>query len=281
MKVLVLGPTGMLGHEIVQVLRAKGIAVTTAGRSDSNIFFEVGNVELSSPRLNGFDYIVNAIGLITHNIDETDQNSIAAAKLINTEFPRQLADFAEGDGAKVIQIATDCVFSGSKGGYTETDAHDATDVYGTTKSAGEVASPNMMHIRTSIIGRERKGRRSLLEWVIGQPNNAEILGFTDRLWNGVTTTAFAKVVSGIISQSGFRPGLWHLVPRDEVSKFQLVSLIANALGRADLKVTASESGVAKDLTLSTNHRDVNLELWHAAGYPEVPTIMELVAEMAN
>lgn len=281
MKVLVFGPTGMLGHEMVRVLKGEGLSVTTAGRLDSDIFFEVGASDFSEPRLQGFDFIVNCIGLITHNIDEAEPSSVASARLLNTEFPIQLANFAEQTGAKLIQIATDCVFSGSRGGYVETDNHDATDVYGRTKSAGEVESPNAMHIRASIIGRELKGKKSLLEWVIGQADNASVPGFTDRLWNGVTTTAFAKVVAGVISGSAFKSGVWHLVPKDKVSKFELVSLIASALGRLDLQIAPTESGLAKDLTLATDHQGVNLGLWKAAGYQEVPAIKELIAEIAG
>lgn len=281
MKVLVFGPTGMLGHEIVKVLRAKGLQVTTAGRVDSDIFFEVGDSEFSDPRLQSFDFIVNCIGLTTHNINEPDPSSVAAAKLLNAEFPKLLADFAERTEAKLIQIATDCVFSGSKGVYVETDEHDATDIYGRTKSSGEVESPNAMHIRASIVGRELNGKKSLLEWVIGQPANASVPGFTDRLWNGVTTTAFAKVVAGVISGGAFKPGVWHLVPKDKVSKFELVSLIASAFGRLDLQITPSESGLAKDLTLATNHQEANLALWKAAGYQQVPAINELIAEISG
>lgn len=281
MRVLVFGPTGMLGHEMVKILKGRGFEVTTAGRSDSDIFFEVGACDLSELRLHGFDFIVNCIGMITHVINESDPNSVASAKLLNTEFPMQLADLAEQTGVKLIQIATDCVFSGSKGGYVETDKHDATDVYGRTKSAGEVVSPNTMHIRASIIGRELKSKRSLLEWVIRQPENTEIPGFTDRLWNGVTTTAFSKVVAGVISRSSFKPGIWHLVPRDAVSKFELVSMIAIAFGRSDLAITPSGSGLAKDLTLSTAYSEVNLGFWQVAGYRQRPTIKELIAEIAS
>jgi dTDP-4-dehydrorhamnose reductase len=71
-----------------------------------------------------------------------------------------LAIFAEDSGAKVIQIATDCVFSGSNGSYLETDPHDATDVYGKTKSDGEIESSAVMQLRCSIIGRENKGKKS-------------------------------------------------------------------------------------------------------------------------
>ena len=281
MKVLVLGPSGMLGHQMVKVLRNSQLEVVTAGRSESDILFDVGSKELTNTSLTGFEYIVNCIGLITHNIHEEDPGSVAAAELLNTDFPKRLVAFAEEAGSKVIQIATDCVFSGAKGNYVESDIHDASDVYGTTKSAGEVRSANVMYVRASIVGRELSGNKSLLEWVLSQPQNASIAGFQDRIWNGVTTMAFSKVVAGIIMSDGFRAGTWHLVPQDKVSKFELVSICASQFGRTDLHVTASDSAMAKDLTLATEYPEVNRCLWQTAGYQQIPTIRQLIAEITG
>ncbi len=194
------------------------------------------NADFTDYRFTGFDYFVNCIGLTTHNIDESDPESARAANLLNAEFPKLLAEFSSTAGTKVIQIATDCVFSGAKGKYLETDLHDAQDVYGTTKSKGEVSSPALMHLRSSIIGRELKGKKSLLEWVNGQQKGASIPGFTDRLWNGVATTAFSKVVAGVIREGTFKPGVWHLIPANALTKAELVEAIARALGRVDLEV---------------------------------------------
>ena len=281
MKVLVLGHSGMLGHEVVRVLKQEGIAVSTSGRSGADIELDVSKMDLSDGQIRGFDYLINCIGLTTHNIDESDPASVSRAKQLNTEFPKQLAIFAEDSGAKVIQIATDCVFSGSKGSYLETDLHDATDVYGKTKSAGEIDSSAVMQLRCSIIGRETKGKKSLLEWVLGQPHGATVPGFTDRHWNGVTTTAFARVVAGIILGSGFKAGTRHLIPVDQMTKFELVSEISKAFRRGDLEVSPKDSGVAKDLTLSTIDPEFNLRLWRAAGYQSIPSIKELIAEIAG
>jgi dTDP-4-dehydrorhamnose reductase len=281
MKVLVLGHSGMLGHEMVRVLKQEGVAVITVGRNGADIELDVSKMDLCDSRLQGFDFLVNCIGLTTHNIDELDPASVSRAKQLNTEFPKQLASFAEISGAKVIQIATDCVFSGSKGSYLETDKHDATDVYGKTKSAGEIDSSSVMQLRCSIIGRETKGKKSLLEWVVGQPDGATVPGFTDRLWNGVTTTAFARVVAGVILGSGFKAGTRHLVPADQITKFELVSEISKAFERDDLEVSPKASGVAKDLTLSTIDPEFNLRLWRAAGYQSIPSIKELISEIAG
>ena len=280
-KVLVFGPSGMLGHEMVRVLIESGLLVQSAGRSSADLQFDLENADFTDERLSGFDYFVNCIGLTTHNIDESDAESVRAANLLNAEFPKLLAEFAFTAGTKVIQIATDCVFSGAKGEYLETDLHDAQDVYGTTKSKGEVSSPAFMHLRSSIIGRELKGKKSLLEWVNGQPNGASIPGFTDRLWNGVTTTAFSKVVAGVILEGTFKPGVWHLIPANALTKAELVEAIAKSIGRTDLEITPEESGTPKDLTLATNHPDFNQLLWTNAGYQSIPTIEELLNEISG
>jgi dTDP-4-dehydrorhamnose reductase len=271
----------MLGHEMVRVLKESGLSVQTAGRSSAEIPFDVENADFTGEQLTGFDYVVNCIGLTTHNIDELEPESARAANLLNAEFPKLLAEFAFNSGTRVIQIATDCVFSGTKGGYTETDLHDAQDVYGTTKSKGEVSSPVFMHLRSSIIGRELKGKKSLLEWVNDQPKGAVIPGFTDRLWNGVTTTAFSKVVAGVILEGTFKAGVWHLIPANALTKAQLVEAIAKSLGRTDLEIAPEESGTPKDLTLATNHPDFNQLLWNNAGYQSIPAIEELLNEISG
>jgi dTDP-4-dehydrorhamnose reductase len=146
---------------------------------------------------------------------------------------------------------------------------------------GDVVSPNAMHLRVSIIGKELRGKQSLLEWVLGQPKDSTIPGYTDRIWNGITTKAFGRLIVGIISKDGFSPGVMHVLPADKVSKMELVSMIAKAFGRGDISVVPSVSGEEKDLTLATNRPDVNRKLWIDAGYAEIPSIQELIGEISS
>jgi dTDP-4-dehydrorhamnose reductase len=179
----------------------------------------------------------------------------------------------------VIQIATDCVFSGQKGSYLESEAHDALDVYGKSKSLGEVPNASMMHLRVSIIGPEVGRSTSLLEWVRNQPNGAQIFGFTDHLWNGVTTSHFGKLARGIIESDLFEAGVFHVVPGNRLPKNKLVEKIASVFGRDDIQVQPKPSGNTVDRTLETNDPSFNSSLWAAAGYPTPPTVEQMLEEI--
>lgn len=281
-KVLILGGTGMLGHAVLKEFDESTGDITFTSRNGSGIPFDVltDRVDDLAKHVGSGDYIINCLGITKPNINDDNEQDVARAKLVNSLFPAELALLAEKTSSRVIQIATDCVFSGRKGHYLETDVHDAEDVYGKTKSLGEVVSENVMHIRVSTIGRELGRSTLLLEWVLSHAHGATIPGFTDHFWNGVTTNHFAKVVRGIIENDGFDSGLYHLVPADELSKANLVRQIASAFGRSDLIVKDTDSGKPIDRTLSTTDRAFNKSLWAGAGYPDIPTIEQLIAEIA-
>jgi dTDP-4-dehydrorhamnose reductase len=281
--VLILGGTGMLGHAVLEDFDGFSGNINFTSRSGSGIPFDVlsDSVDSLAKFVGSDDYIINCLGITKPHINDDNEQDIARAELVNSLFPAELASLAEYTGSRVIQIATDCVFSGRKGHYLETDAHDAEDVYGKTKSLGEVVSDNVMHIRVSTIGRELGRNTLLLEWVLSHAQGAAIPGYTDHFWNGVTTNHFAKVVKGVIENDGFKSGLSHLVPADELSKADLVRQIASAFGRSDLIVKDTESGKPIDRTLSTTDPVFNKGLWAGAGYPDIPTIEQLIAEIAT
>ena len=280
-KVLVLGSTGMLGSAVVDALQEKGHEVITASRS-TGMKFDAVTLDteklLTAASLQKGDFVINCVGLTKSRIYEASMASRSMAVKLNIDFPNELARAAEKLGVKIIQVATDCVFRGLAGGYSEGSAHDALDVYGKTKSLGETPSPNVMHLRCSLIGPEI-GRSSLFfEWVREQPINAQIDGYANHLWNGLSSFAFGKAVSGIIKESLFMPGVQHLVPSDRVTKYELVRLELAALKRGDVLVSSKAGKNVIDRTLRTNNSDFNKQLFLAAGYKKVPTIQEMVME---
>lgn len=283
---MILGATGMLGRAVVRSFSNFDGQVTITSRpgskaeltSDSRLVsFDAEKQNLSALPREKFDYIINCIGLIKSEIKENSARSIQSAVDLNVNLPLKLADYSARTGTKVLQIATDCVFSGFRGSYLESDPHDPLDVYGKTKSLGEVPSDHIMHLRVSIIGKEARCHTSLYDWVRFQPKGAEILGFADHYWNGVTTNALGQVFRGIVEDGLFKSGVHHLLPANVVTKAELVKLIASNEGRNDIKITIGPSGNPVDRSLASENQDYSLQLWNSAGYDEAPTIQDLVS----
>jgi dTDP-4-dehydrorhamnose reductase len=292
-RVLVLGGTGMLGHVVTRVLAqdpALDVSATARAGTEPPDVPSAAWQELDAERttaealvqlLADVEYVVNAIGVIKPYIDESQAASVDRAIAVNAGFPFRLAEAAEQTGTKILQIATDCVYSGRCGPYTEDAPHDPTDVYGKTKSLGEVPSPAMMHLRCSIIGLQITGAPSLVEWFLSQPHGASLNGFTNHRWNGVTTLHFAQLARGIMGSRLFEAGVVHIVPGDEVTKAELLDRFAASFGRQDVKLQHVVAGVGVDRRLATARRERNDALWRAAGHTRPPRIDEMVSELAG
>lgn len=286
MTILVLGANGMLGSQLVRKLREVGLEVLSTSRlktlNQGELLFDAETDDLGDCLQRWAirpSYILNAVGVIKPRISESIRESVATAIAVNALFPYHLAEVAESLDCRVIQIATDCVYSGNSGQYPEDAPHDPLDAYGKSKSLGEVPSARVMHLRASIIGPEIGRSTSLWEWVRNQPRGADLSGYVNHLWNGVTTDAFSDVCVGIIKQNLFVDGKTHLVPADVVSKYELVRLIANQTGRFDLQINPISPSTAINRTLVTSRSEFNQLLWAATSFREIPAIAAMVSRV--
>ena len=263
MKIAVLGSTGMLGSMLARRLNGVETPYLDASAPFNSEFVKT---------LKDYDWIINAIG----KIPQRCKDDFAFWK-VNAGFPYRLANVAETLNINVIQIATDCIYDGKRGDYTELDAANPVDVYGRSKLEGEVVSHNMGHIRCSIVGPETHGKS-----LLGQFLNQQIsIGFTNHYWNGVTTLHFAKVCQGIISYNLPMPHIHHLVPTNSVSKYDLLKLFVKEFGRKDIKIKPGVAPESMNRTLATVDPVLNMKLWALAGYPKPPTIAQMIKELAK
>jgi dTDP-4-dehydrorhamnose reductase len=292
-KVIVLGASGMLGSMVTDVLsRDKGLAVTATIRETDLLercqqeFPDVqwAQFDATSPEgfkvIEGNDWVINAIGITKPLIRDDNAFEIERAIRVNSLFPQLLAAKAKETGTRVLQIATDCVYSGHKGRYVESDLHDALDVYGKSKSLGETVLPWVHNLRCSIIGPEPKDFKFLVEWFVRQPPGAAVNGFTNHRWNGITTYHFGQVARGIVQGDLTLPNMQHLVPTGDVTKAQMLEVFAEVYQRNDVTIRNVAAEKIIDRTLETNQPEVSTELWRLAGYDTPPTVPAMIREMA-
>jgi dTDP-4-dehydrorhamnose reductase len=238
----VLGSTGMLGSmvsawlergtscSVLRFARSPERDNKPCGRFDAEMF--LCDPQSTGAALAGCDFIINCIGVIKPWCRDNDLLGVRRAIAVNALFPHALANFAKDLGAGVIQIATDCVYSGVDGPYDEDSQHDPFDVYGKSKSLGEVFDSSVLNIRCSIIGPERHGKTSLLEWFLNQAPDSVVPGYAHHHWNGVTTLQFAQLCEQLVVTDGLQKSiiqetpLFHFVPNPAVSKFELLNIFS-------------------------------------------------------
>ena len=166
------------------------------------------------------DVIVNCVGIVKQSESANDPLTSIS---VNALFPHRLAKLCRSLGIRLIQISTDCVFSGRKGYYTEDDVSDAEDLYGRTKYLGELNYEGCLTLRTSIIGRELVASNGLIEWFLSQ-DGLTVRGYTNAIFSGFTTICLAEVIGMIITEQPDMFGIWH-VASQPISKYDLISLV--------------------------------------------------------
>ena len=214
------------------------------------------------------DFIINCIGIVK----QRDEGKMAIPSItINSLLPHLLADWATGWNGRLIHFSTDCVFSGKKGYYSETDPSDAEDLYGKSKFLGEVADrPNALTLRTSIIGRELNNFKSLLEWFLAQKGK-QVKGFKKVIYSGVTTNHIAKLVGDLINDHPSLSGLFQ-VTAPAINKYDLLSRLRAAY-KLDVEIVADDTEVS-------DRSMIGKRFYEATGYTE-PFWDELIAQLAG
>lgn len=237
MRVLVLGVTGMLGHDVYQVLgKSPVLDVWGTLRSSAGLsHFSGKQRERMLPGVDVLDQdalttvlahlrpdvVINCVGLIKQL---TDANDPLVALPINALFPHRLAKLCALGGARLIHISTDCVFSGSKGLYVESDVSDAEDLYGKSKNIGELQNlPNAITLRTSIIGHELGSNHALINWFLSQ--EGPVRGYRKAIFSGLPTVELARVIRDYVLPKPQLHGLYH-VSVDPIDKYSLLKLVA-------------------------------------------------------
>lgn len=249
MKILIFGATGMLGNAMFRLLSGNP-ALTVYGtvrNQDARRFFSplcaqrvITGIDVESQDCLVRAYaiarpnvVINCVGLVKQL---SDANDPLQAVPLNTLLPHRLAALCQMSGSRLIHISTDCVFSGEKGNYLEADFPDAHDLYGRSKFLGEVDYPHAITLRTSIIGHELSGSRSLIGWFLAQQGSVK--GYKKAIFSGLPTVELAGVVLNYVLPNPALCGLFH-VAADPINKYELLRIVAAAYAK-DIEIVPEE-----------------------------------------
>ncbi len=254
----------MAGHVMVRYFREQpgfGVFYTSRDRSDPNaIYLDASLPGMAESIIDVVrpDVVVNGIGILNQDAVKREREAVQ----INGLLPHQLRKKLDAVGGKLVHISTDCVFSGSKGDYTEQDPPDGDSAYARTKAIGEVRSDNHLTVRTSIIGPEiRPNGMGLFDWFMKQQGTVQ--GYTAAMWNGVTTVQLARSVHELLKMNV--TGLIHLTAPEKISKHDLLLLFQEVFGKHDVTVEPYD-GFVQDRTLRNTRTDFQVEV---PGYPQM------------
>lgn len=273
MKVLVLGVTGMLGqavfrifnsdteHEVWGTLRNASALRHFPEPCHSHLITGVDVLDQDALALTLAkirpDVVINCVGLIKQLADANDP---LTALPINAMLPHRLARLCALVGARLIHVSTDCVFSGRKGGYLESDISDAEDLYGKSKYIGELHDePHAITLRTSIIGHELSSNYALIDWFLSQQGSVK--GFSKAIFSGLPTVELARLMKDYVLPHPQLCGLYH-VAAAPINKLDLLKMVANEYDHR-IEIRPDEALVID--------RSLNAQRFHeATGYVAAP-----------
>jgi len=283
MRILILGGDGMLGHQLLLSWRERHeVRVTLRGappdyehyglfsRDNAEYHCDVRDFDTLAGKIRAWrpEAIVNAVGIVKQRSEAS--NAILSLE-VNSLLPHRLSRLSGEIGARLVQISTDCVFSGKKGMYCEDDLEDSRDLYGRSKLMGEVHDPQAVTLRTSIIGLELSRRKSLVEWFLAQ--TGEIRGYSRAIYSGFTTMEMARIIERVLLRHPDIHGLWH-VASSPISKYDLLRQLSERLHRQDVRILEDDSFVC-DRSLDASRFNA------ATGYspPSWARMLDELAEM--
>ncbi|WP_432000209.1 SDR family oxidoreductase [Streptomyces sioyaensis] len=224
MKILLLGASGYVGGALWQSLSARHTVVGTCAQRAVPGLVTVDlrdEAALCALLDQGFDLVIHAAGLVDLAAAEAQP---ALAHALNVRSVEVLLAAVRDTGTKVLLLSSDNVFDGTGEVYTEEDPRSPVNVYGRTKCAAEdalLAPGGHLVVRIPLVyGRSPWADRFMARFA-GPVTRAQ----TDVVCAPVYLPSLAPALEELWD----RQGLLHFAGAEVVTRFELMSRVAEAL----------------------------------------------------
>lgn len=229
MRILITGSTGLLGSECKRIL-AEEHEVITPGKKELDIVNwdrVIDEFQEVSP-----DVVLNCAGFT--DVDACEKENSAARK-INVEGPRNLAQCSARFECKLIHISSDYIFDGQKmmpQPYFEDDPPNPLSAYGMSKMESETAvrenSPYYIIIRTAwLYGIDGKNFvKSILGQAV-QKRSKIIKAVNDQFVSPTWANRLALQIKELLNNDG--SGTYHATSEGYCTPFEYAAYVLDRL----------------------------------------------------
>lgn len=278
MTILILGSNGMLGSDLVKVLKERGIKHIAATRKDA----EITNPQEVSALLDRVKpvSVINCTAM--HDVPLCEKEPLIAME-VNCDAVFHLAKECARRDIKLVTISTDYVFDGRKpGGYTEEDAPNPLMWYGRSKLAGEwaalAANPKTFVVRSqSLYGREKPTGKSLhfVDMIQKFASERDEVKVDQFIMSPTWTLPLAKGIIDLLETDHY--GLYHMSCHEAVSWYDFAKEIVRIKGlKAKVKPVANDF-FPKNFARPENSYLINQKL-SKLGMDKMPTWKQALQE---
>ena len=242
MRVLVLGATGLLGTEVMAVLKERGVRALGAARSGADLKIDVTD-QMALFRLlcrTDADVVINCVANV--NLAECEADHEMSYR-VNAAPVAVLAAWSQQTDGRLIHISTDQFFVGDdRQRHDERALAHMINAYGASKFAAETMAreaANSLVVRTNICG----ARKGFGRWALDSLINRSPMGaFVDYFTSTMHVRDCADGLADLLETR--ETGVMNLASRDVSSKEEFILALASELSiKPDWIVKSS----AKDL----------------------------------
>lgn len=209
---------------------------------------------------NNIELVINCIAIAS--IEECEIRP-EAAWILNTDFPRLVAEYCHAQSIHFIHISTDHFYSEPESVRNEICKMVALNQYGFTKLAAErmvmSSNPNSMILRVSFLGKNLVSLKdsSLLSFMLNKLSSGQtIVGFEDVYFNPVSAKYISDLIQDLVRTQ--YKGILHVAGEERMSKFEFAVRLTEKLNlNRELITKGSSNSLPK---LVTRPKDLALDI---------------------